>query len=223
MLIGDFMSKIFKFFYYLKILAAAGVLIHLCGCGDAAGGEPDIKEKITSMNSYSCNASINVKSNKGENNYSVHISWDKSGKYKIQTYEPEILNGNVILFDGKGLWQYNPNMESKISLQKTGGDFDGKSKIFISEFMKSYLNGNDSSEEETFYNGKKYNVLLANIGAGKYFVYQKLWIDTEEEVPFRLQTFDDKDNVIFSADFSDFKFDVKFSDDEFHFWEENAG
>ncbi|MCI8805582.1 MAG: outer membrane lipoprotein carrier protein LolA [Clostridiales bacterium] len=210
------MSKFFKMLKCFKATLAIGILACICGCsGESAEERTDVKEKITSMSGYSCEAEINVKSNKGQNNYSARISWEKSGKYKIETKSPEILKGNVILFDGKGLWQYNPNIESKISLSKTGGDFDGKSKIFISEFMKSYLSGSDSSEEEVLFGGKKYNVLLANVGGGKYFAYQKLWIDVEEEVPFRLQTFDDKNNTVFSADFSDFKFDSDFSEDEF--------
>ncbi len=210
------MNKFFKMLKYFNIILAVGGVAFICACsGESVEKRADVKEKITSMSGYSCDAEINVKSNKGENSYSARISWEKSGKYKIETESPEILKGNVILFDGKGLWQYNPNIESKISLSKTGGDFDGKSKIFISEFMKSYLSGSDSSEEEVLFDGKKYDVLLANVGGGKYFAYQKLWIDVDEGVPFRLQTFDDKNNTVFSADFSDFKFDADFSEDEF--------
>ena len=205
-------------------MAVIGVLAALCGCAEESAREEnvDVKEKLASMNSYSCDAYVSVKSNKGENSYSVHIMWEKSGRYKIQTETPDILKGNVILFDGKGLWQYNPNVESKISLAQADGDFDGKSKIFISEFMKSYLSGSNSSEEEIVFGGRKYNVLLANIDGGKYFAYQKLWIDTAEEIPFRLQTFDENNNTVFSADFSDFEFNTEFSDEEFRILEENG-
>lgn len=198
-------------------LCSAVIAAALCGCAKT----PEVlntvsaEEKITSMKSYLCDADITVKSNKGENNYSVHILWDKSGKYKISTYEPEILNKNIILFDGKGLWQYNPNIESKISLKGTGDDFDGKSKIFISEFMKSYLNGNNSSKKEISENGRKYIELSAEINGGKYFAYQKLLIDAEEKTPFKLETYDKENNVVFLAEFSNFEYDAEFQKEEF--------
>jgi len=177
--------------------------------------EKNVKEKIISMNSFSCKAEVLAISNKGQNKYSVSLLWRQDGKYIIKTNSPDILEGNIILFDGNGIWQYNPNVESKISFVGIGGEFDGKSKIFISEFMKSYLDGGNSSEEEVYLSGNKYSVLTTEIDGGKYFAKQKLWININESVPARLETYDNEDNLIFAAEFSDFKFNEKIGDEKF--------
>lgn len=202
-----------KFFVLWLILF---VLSGLYGCEnkqeDTAIKEENIKDKITNMESFSCTGNITAISNKGENNYKVKLIWRKDGKYIIKTEEPEILNGNIILFDGKGIWQYNPNIKSKISFDGIGGEFNGKSKIFISEFMKSYLNGGNSLEEEIYLSGNKYLILYTDINGGKYFAKQKLWINSDNGVPNKLETFDNENNIVFSAEFSDFKFNEKFDD-----------
>ncbi len=210
------MKKLFLFGLVLFIMT--GVL----GCEKSENSdgkkinEENVKEKIISMNSFSCKAEVLAISNKGQNKYNISLLWRQDGKYIIKTTSPNILDGNIILFDGNGIWQYNPNMESKISFVGIGGEFDGKSKIFISEFMKSYVNGGDSSEEEIYLSGNKYSVLTAKTDGGKYFAKQKLWININENVPAKLETYDDKDNLMFVAEFSDFKFNEKIGDEKFN-------
>lgn len=212
-------SKLFS--YLLGVLHNCFIIFcaiaFMCGCTNEDSGvlKKDFKEKITSAKNYSCNAKITAISNKNEDVYEVFLIWEDSGKYKIKTSKPEILSGNIILFDGKGLWQYNPNVQSKISFSGVGGNFDGKSKIFISEFMKSYLNSRGISEKDVFLNGKSYHIYDADIDGGKYFSEQKLWVDMEDSVPFKLETFDSEGNIVFTAEFSDFKFDAELSEDEF--------
>lgn len=202
---GDFMKKVLLFFEVLFLI------VTFLGCGEnfeKDGGESP-QEMLSNMESYSCKASVLAVSNKGQNAYDVNILWEKGGKYRIETTSPKLLEGNVILFDGKGIWQYNPNVKSKISFVGIGGEFDGKSKIFISEFMKNYLKCKDSSEEEVKLGGKKFIVFYANVDGGKYFKSQKLWFDIEKGEPSCLETFDDGGKLAFKAEFSDFKFNVQ--------------
>jgi len=177
--------------------------------------EKSAKEKITEMKSYSCLSEITAISNKGENKYTAEILWESTGKYIIKTHNPEILSGNIILFDGKGIWQYNPNVKSKISFLGVGGEFDGKSKIFISEFMKTYLKNSASSDDEIYLSGIKYLVLSSKTNGGKYFAKQKLWIDAEKKLPIKLETYDSENNVVFSAEFKDFKFNPELDEKTF--------
>ena len=186
-----------------------------CSGESAVSEKKDFKEMVVSMKSYSCDAKVTVVSNKNEDVYEVSIIWENGGRYRIKTNKPDILTGNIILFDGKGLWQYNPNVQSKISFAGVGGDFDGKSKIFISEFMKTYLNSQGDTEKEVFLNGKNYYVYETDVDGGKYLSRQKLWVDEEKAVPFKLETFDSQGNVIFTAEFSEFKYDVEISEKEF--------
>ncbi len=192
------------------------------GCGESSFGREGKKpaEILAEMKSYSCFADVLIVSNKGENNYKVNIFWEKGGKYRIETTSPKLLEGSVILFDGKGIWHYNPNVKSKISFIGVGGDFDGKSKIFISEFMKNYFKRSDSFEEEIRLAGKDYIVFYANVDDGKYFKFQKLWFDIEKGEPSALETFDDDGKLVFKADFSNFKFNEESNEKAFESFSE---
>lgn len=194
------------------------IIFTVCSCqteGDPSEKTTDIKEELINIESYSCGAKIKVASNNGSNDYYVNIAWQKDGRYRIKTEQPKILTGNIILFDGKGLWQYNTNVESKISIVGANPDFEGKNKVFISEFMKNYLNGSNSTQNEIFKDGKNYLVLSAEPNYGKYFAKQTLWIDSNEKVPVKLETYNDENKPIFIAEFFDFKFNEKFSEDIF--------
>ena len=99
------MKKLFLFGLVLFIMT--GVL----GCEKSENSdgkkinEENVKEKIISMNSFSCKAEVLAISNKGQNKYNISLLWRQDGKYIIKTTSPNILDGNIILFDGNGIWQ----------------------------------------------------------------------------------------------------------------------
>lgn len=194
-------------FFFLSII--------LCSCQEVYDKKQDVKEKILTMENFSADAKISLFSNQSTNTYKVNIIWEKTGRYIIKTFEPNILNGNIILFDGKGIWQYNPNVKSKISFVGVGGEFDGKSKVFVPEFLKKYLNGSEISEKEVLANGVKYLVLTTKTNNEKNFDMQKLWIDTQKQAPFKLETFDKKGKLIFLVEFLNFNFNIKTLEKDF--------
>lgn len=200
------------------IYLLATVMIFLTGCGETAEGEngayENIQKKLVEMKSYKCKAEIKYISNNNETSYSTIIYCKTDGPYRIETLAPKELEGGIIVFDGKMIWQYNPKVESKISA--VGSDKPERKEILISSFIKNYVKSQETTVETSQFNEGLCTVLDAKIpGDKKYFSTEKLWIDNKTLSPVRLVIFDKDGKEIITADFEDFEYNPELKDDLF--------
>lgn len=177
----------------------------------------NIQEKFINMESYSCNANVVFYSNKGENTYTINQQAKNDGKYYIETTYPEDVKGNVILFDGNILWQYNPSLDSKISV----GDKEKieRKEICLFSFLENHLKSKDITLETANIDDNLYTVLEAKIpGGNKYFDSEKLFINNKTKSPEKLIIYDTEgkervlvsyDNFIYNPKIEDRKFDIE--------------
>lgn len=191
----------------------------LVGCSKGNNNSTDdyvnIQDKFVNMQSYSCNADVTFYSNKGENTYTISQQAKNDGRYYIETTAPDNVKGNVILYDGNMLWQYNPNLDSKVSV----GDKDkmARKEICLFTFLENHLKSKDVALETANIDESIYSVLEAKIpGGNKYFDSEKLWINNETKQPEKLVIYDvdGKERVLVSYD--NFVYNPKIEDSKFN-------
>lgn len=189
----------------------------LVGCikGEVINEYNNIQKKLTNMDSYSSKINVKYISNKGENEYNLFQQAKKNGKYKIETLSPEMVKGNIIIFDGKMVWQYNKNLNSKISIGEK--DKLERKEISIFSFLENQAKSNEVAIETANTNEGIYTILEANIpGDNKYFNNEKLWVNNETKNPEKLIIYDKdgKERVIVT--YEDFKYNPNLEDTLFN-------
>lgn len=192
----------------------------LVGCTKTKTNEDDyqtIQQKLMNMETYSCNAEVTFYSNQGENKYKITQQAKNNGKYYIETTWPEQVKGNLILFDGNVVWQYNKNLDSKISIDNK--DKTARKQICLFSFLENHLKSKDIALETANIENEIYSVLEAKIpGDNKYFNTEKLFINNSTKTPEKLVIYDKEgkerivvlyDNFIYNPKIEDSKFDVE--------------
>lgn len=197
------------------ILVISLFLVLLAGCGKKTGTEyKNIQEKLMSMESYSCNANISYINNKGEDNITASICAMKDGRYRFEATGPDTYRGNVIIFDGKMVWNCNPAAEQKVRV--TSPDKPERYELILFSFLENYVNSMDTTVESASIDQSKCTVLEADIpGDNKFIAKEKLWVDNESMTPLRLVIYDDEGGERIRADIEDFQYNCSIDEDKF--------
>lgn len=205
--------KILKKSFFIMLV----FLITGCSKTNSTDDYVNIQEKFINMEAYSCNANVVFYSNKGENKYIISQQAKNDGKYYIETTYPEEVKGNVILFDGNILWQYNPSLDSKISVEDK--EKIERKEICLFSFLENHLKSKDIALETANIDDNVYTILEAKIpGGNKYFDSEKLFINNETKMPEKLVIYDTEgkervlvsyDNFVYNPKIEDSKFDIE--------------
>lgn len=196
-----------------KIILALSILFCLCGCGKVKG-YASAQDKLMNMLSYRAEIDISYISSDGDSTYTAIQTADNQGRYKLEVTSPENLNGSSILFDGKMIWQYNPNIEQKISINAE--DKPERSELNLFSFMENYVKSTDTTVTTAKAEETQCTVLEANIeGAGKYIASEKLWISNEDMLPQKLVIYDSEGKERIRVDFNSFEYNAELTEDEF--------
>lgn len=204
------MKLLKKSFFIILMLTLAG-----CSKANETNDYATIQDKLVNMETYSCEASLTFYSNKGENQYTITQQAKNDGKYLIETIAPEDLKGNIILFDGNMVWQYNPNLDSKISV----GDKEKmeRKQICLFTFLENYVKSKDVALETANIDDSIYSVLEAKIpGDNKYFDSEKLFINNETKTPEKLVIYDDNGKERILVTYNNFVYNPKIEDSKFN-------
>lgn len=196
-----------------KIILVMSILCCLCGCGKVKG-YASAQDKLMNMQSYKAEVDISYISSESESTYTAVQTADNQGRYKLEVTSPENLKGSSILFDGKMIWQYNPNIEQKISINAE--DKPERSELILFSFMENYVKSTDTTVTTAKTEGEPCTVLEADIeGAGKFIASEKLWIGNEDMLPKRLVIYDTDGNERIIVVFNSFEYDPQLPEDEF--------
>lgn len=206
--------KLFKAIALLTIIPLT-LLTALTACNPKAVSDYDkIHKSLMDMTAYSCDAEIKYISNNGENTYHTKQWATSDGKYKIETTSPENVKGGVIVFDGKMLWQYNPEVKQKVSLGSP--DKPERTQINIFTFISNMVKSQNVGVESANLDESLCTVFEAEIpGDMKLFSSQKLWVDNKSGLPTRLTVFDKEGKERASVSFSNFVYNPKIEEGVF--------
>ena len=202
-----------KFLKTVIIILSISMLVS-CANKSSLSEYEKVQQKLMSAESYKAFAKVEYISNKGSNEYEINQIAKKTGEYRIETLKPDAVSGNLIIFDGNMVWQYNPRVDSKISVGVP--DKAERKEITIFSFLENHLKSKDISVETTTENKTNFTVLEASIpGDNKYFATEKLWFDNNSLKPVKLIIYDkeNKERVIVS--YETFEYDVNIENDLF--------
>lgn len=189
-------------------------LLFLNGCARGESNYDSVQDKLMNMTAYSADVEINY-INGGENAiYKVKQTAANDGRYKMVTYYPENLKDCAILFDGKLIWQYNPNVEKKI--QVNSKDKPERSQLVLFTFLENYVKSINTTVTTAKTEGQQCVVLEAEINSGdKFMAKEKLWAGSEDMLPKRLVIYDGDGNETIVVTFNSFEYNPKLLEDEF--------
>ncbi len=192
------------------------ILILLTGCSLQQTEEyPTIQDKLSNMESYKTNAHITYISNKGTTEYDTVIYAARDGKYKIEVSSPEDYKGNIIMYDGKLVWQYNPHLsENKISANPPY--IESRREIILFSFLKNYANSMETTVAAANVEKSDTTVLEGTLpSTSKLLKSEKLFVDNETMNPLKLVIYDSEGNEKIVASFSNFEYNLKLEDNVF--------
>lgn len=170
-----------------------------------------IQSALVEMKSYQAKATVKYISNKGTNEYETFQQCRSTGEYRITVTGPEKVAGNVTVSDGKVISQFNPKISGKISVG-TKESYE-RSEIFITSFMKNYLNSQEVSVTASIMDESKCTVLEAVVpGNHPYLATEKLWVDNESLRPLQLIVYDKGGSERIVVNFSNFEYNVELDD-----------
>ncbi len=203
----------------IAVLAATAIItaVTLSSCV-LRSKEKTLYEKIvntlTKTESFQTEAYVAYISNNKRNNYYTLQQARASGEYRIEVTAPEEAAGNITVFDGKIISQYNKKINGKISVGTT--ESMERSEILLTSFIKNYLASDDVSVSVSSIDAEKETVLEAKIpGNNRYFATEKLWMNNDTLTPNTLIIYDvdGKERII--VNYQKFEYNVKLEDSVF--------
>lgn len=201
--------------FFRAIITTVIFLLIFSGCaGEKLSDYDKLQKKLMEMNGYTCEAQVKYISNKGENNYQTKHWALSDGRYRIETTAPDEIKGGVILYDGKMIWQYNPQIESKVSLNTP--DKPERTQINIFTFLNNMVKSQDVGVESATLDESLYTVFEAKIpGSSKFFSTEKLWVENKSMLPVRLEIYDVDEETRVEVSFKNFEYNPKIDDSIF--------
>ena len=168
-----------------------GAVMLLSGCG--AKEDPNAYEKIHSqllqMETYEAMATVAFVSNKDTHEYETLQQCKTTGEYRVEVTGPEKVAGNVTIFDGKMIYQFNERTSGKMSVGAT--EAPERAEIFLTSFVKNYIKSQEVSVSVANMDDGTCTVLEAEIPGGHpYLRTEKLWVDNKTYKPVKLVIYD---------------------------------
>lgn len=198
------MKKLFLLFFVLL----------LSGCGSSKSAYDKVHDKLMNMTGYTSDVVITYISNKNETQYKGKVYCEIDGRYKIETTEPKEVKGNIILFDSKMIWQYNPNIGDKFKV--VPNEKQERKLVLISSFIENYVKSKDTTVETGSINSEDVTILEAIVpGDNKYFQKETLTFSKESLLPTNLKVFDKDGKERIIVEFTNFEYNPKFDENTF--------
>ena len=178
-------------------IVLAAVTVSACsvwpGREDVDGLDVSAYEKIhdalMNMHSFSAEATIKYISNKNTNEYITLQHAKMSGEYRIEVTGPEGVAGNITVFDGTTIYQFNPNVSNQIAVSVN--ETPERSEVFLTSFIKNYIASVDSTVMAGNFDDSAATIFEASVpGNHPYMHTQKIWVDNETKKPLQMIVFD---------------------------------
>lgn len=186
----------------------------LAGCTQAKS-YPSIQDRLMAMESYETDCRLTYISNKGKTVYETKQLAERSGRYRIETSKPEEYKNNIVMYDGKMVWQYNPNLkENKIRISPP--DKASRREVLLFSFIENYVKSKDTGVETAALDESRCTVLEAKLpGGSRLLATEKLWIDNESQNPIKLVIYDENNDERIVAEFSNFVYNCNLDEKDF--------
>ncbi|GHV38431.1 hypothetical protein FACS189490_00360 [Clostridia bacterium] len=193
------------------IVLLAALSFAVSGCAGLSDGQKTAYEKVNSalltMKTYEAEAAVAYVSNKTNHAYQTKQQCKTSGEYRIEVTGPEKAAGNVTVFDGKQIYQFNERVSGKINV--TTSEATERVELFLTSFVKNYVKSSEVSVAAAKIGGEACTVLEAVIpGEHPFLATEKLWVDNATLLPVKLVIYDDEGGERIITEYKNFAYNV---------------
>ena len=186
-------------FKFLTCIVFVAILALATGCGDGAGLRnpsademsvfEQIQQKLVRLESYRAVATVEYRSNKGNNSYETIQHARITGEYRVEVTNPPHVAGSVTTSDGQQIFQFNSRVNGRVSLMVQ--ETPERSEIFLTSFIRNYLQSQEVSVSVADMDEGVRTVLEAVVpGSHPYLATSRLWVDNTTFLPVKLIIFD---------------------------------
>lgn len=191
----------------------------LSGCGSPIVQQKSLYERIsdtlTSLESYEATATVRYYSNNSSNAYETKQQCLTTGEYRVEILSPSEGAGNITVYDGNVITQFNPLVGGKKTFGKV--DKPDRYEIFLTSFIRNHLAGQEvtiaciaNPDDERF------TTLEAVVpGDNPYLATERLVIDNETLKPVELIILDPQGEERISVTYKEIEYNVKLDESVF--------
>ena len=148
-----------------------------------------IQEALTNLQTYQAEATVKYISNRNTNEYTTLQQAKRTGEYRIEVTGPANVAGNVTVFDGTTIYQFNPSVSDRIAVGTR--ESPERSEIFLTSFLRNYQASKEVSIAVSDFDEGRATIFEAAIpGTHPYMSTQRLWVDNETLKPLQLIIYD---------------------------------
>jgi outer membrane lipoprotein-sorting protein len=203
-----------------RLAAAAMALVLFTACQGisknpaAQSAYQRIQTLLVNLQTYKSEATVEYKSNKGSNTYETLQKCKITGEYRVEVTGPDKVAGNITLSDGKTIYQFNTKIQGKLAVATK--ESQERSEIFLTSFVKNYLQSQDTSVAAAKVEGDPCTVLEATVpGSHPYLATEKLWVDNQTFKPIKLIIYDPQGSERIIVTYKTFDYNVQLEETEF--------
>ena len=211
-----------RWLYILGLFMAANIFFTGCGVlGSSENGYAldlsayeRIEELLMNMQTYRAEATVKYISNRNTNEYTTLQQARITGEYRIEVTGPSDVAGNITMFDGTTIYQFNPSVSDRIAVGTR--ESPERSEIFLTSFIRNYRASREVSVAVGDFEEGRATIFEASIsGAHPYMATQKLWVDNETLKPLQLIIYDPDGTERIVVTYISFEHNVELSDSLF--------
>jgi len=205
----------------LVVLACAG-LFALAACGVIqeqvdAGVYERIHRQLVQMESFSAQATVTYFSNSNTHTYETIQFARASGEYRIEVVSPANVAGNVTVFDGETISQFNPRLDGRIT-QMTH-ESPERLEILITSFVRNFVRSQEVTVVASTLDEAVTTVLEAPIpGEHPYLATSRLWVCNDTLLPMQITIYDTAGVERIAVVYNFFEFDTVLDNILFTTW-----
>lgn len=133
----------------------------------------EVEQYILNISSYEAEIEVTVESNKNCNKYILNQKFSSPNYSYQRVIEPKNIEGLTIKYDGNNLEILNSNLNLNSIYENYS--YIADNIIWLSDFIENYKKNNGVIREEN-------NIIIMEVkcNENKYSVYEKLYIDREQ-------------------------------------------
>jgi len=201
----------------LAVICAAAMI--LTGCSaiaervDASAYER-IHRALMNMESFAAKAEVTYISNNNQHTYETVMIARASGEYRIEVIGPPQVAGNITVFDGNMITQFNPNVQGRVTTTTT--EAPERVEILVTRFVQNFINSNEVAIMAATVDDSLHTILEATIpGDHPFLATERLWVDNDTLLPTLLIIYDRDGNERIIVRFIAFEYNVNTDDTMF--------
>jgi len=173
-----------------------------------------IHRQLLSMESFMAQTTVTYISNNNTHVYETTQHAKTSGEYRIEVTSPPNVAGNITVFDGVTISQFNPRVDGRVS--QTTLESPERLEILLTSFVRNFIRSQEVSITAANVDESAATVIEAQIpGEHPYMAISKLWVNNETQLPMQMIIYDANNAERVIVIYNSFEYNIDIDDSMF--------